>query len=150
MNVIGAIVAGLAGTIVMSMLMAVAPMMGMPKMDIVGILGSMFSKQGNTMIGWVMHLIMGIIFGLIYALLWNSGIGTATLVGGLIFGVVHWLVVGLMMGGVPMMHAGVKAGTVKAPGIYMMNNGGMMAFVGGLVGHAVFGLVVGLVYGLLA
>lgn len=46
-----------------------------------------------------------------------------------------------------MMHAGVKAGTVKAPGIYMMSAGGMMAFAGGLIGHVVYGLVVALVYG---
>jgi len=148
MNVVGAIVAGLAGTVVMSMLMAMAPKMGMPKMDIVGMLGSMFDKKGNTMMGWGMHLMMGILFGIIYALLWSNGVGTASAVGGLIFGLVHWLIVGLMMGGVSMMHAGVKAGTVAAPGLYMMNNGGMMAFVGGLMGHALFGLVVGLVYGL--
>jgi hypothetical protein len=35
-----------------------------------------------------------------------------------------------------------------APGIYMMKNGGVMAFAGGLLGHLVFGLVVALVYGL--
>lgn len=149
MNVIGAIVAGLAGTVVMSMLMAMAPAMGMPKMDIVGMLGSMFSKDGNPTLGWMMHLMMGIVFGIVYALLWSQGVGSATLVGGLIFGVVHWLIVGLMMGGVPMMHAGVKAGTMQAPGVYMMKNGGMMAFVGGLMGHLLFGVVVALVYGLL-
>jgi len=150
MNIVSAIVAGLAGTVVMSMLMAMAPAMGMPKMDIVGMLGSMFSKDGNPMLGWMMHLMMGIVFGIVYALLWSQGVGSATLVGGLIFGAVHWLVIGLMMGGVPMMHAGISAGTVKAPGVYMMSNGGMMAFVGGLMGHLLFGVVVALVYGLLA
>jgi hypothetical protein len=30
----------------------------------------------------------------------------------------------------------------------MTNNGGMMAFVGGLIGHMVFGLVVALIYSL--
>ena len=147
MNVIGAIVAGLAGTIVMSMVIMMAPSMGMPKMDIVRMLGSMFSKEGNTGLGWVMHLMMGVIFAIIYAALWAAGVGSATWAGGLVFGAVHWLVAGLMMGGVPMMHAGVKAGTVKAPGLYMTADGGMMAFVGGLIGHAVYGLVVALVYG---
>lgn len=47
-----------------------------------------------------------------------------------------------------MMHAGVKAGMVNAPGVYMMNDGGMMAFMGGLIGHVIFGLTVALVYGL--
>jgi hypothetical protein len=148
MNIVGAIVAGLAGTVVMSMIMAMAPQMGMPKMAIWEVLGSMFNKEGNNTLGWVMHFMMGVIFALIYAVLWAVGIGSATWVGGLLFGAVHWLIAGLMMGGVPMMHAGVKAGTVKAPGVYMMSAGGMMAFVGGLIGHAVYGLVVALVYGL--
>jgi hypothetical protein len=147
MNIVGAIVAGIVGTIVMTMVMVMAPKMGMPKMDIVGMLGSMFSPESNRMVGMVMHFMMGVVFAIVYALLWNAGIGTAGLLWGLIFGAGHWLVSGLMMGGVPMMHAGVKAGTVNAPGVYMTNNGGMMAFMGGLVGHLIFGLVVALVYG---
>ncbi len=78
MNVIGAIVAGLVGTVAMSMVIAMAPSMGMPKMDIVGMLGSMFSKEGNTALGWVLHLMMGIVFAIIYAAVWAAGIGSAT------------------------------------------------------------------------
>ena len=147
MNIIGAIVAGLVGTVVMSMVIAMAPTMGMPKMAIWELLGTLFSKEGNVGLGWVMHFMMGMVFAIIYAALWVAGIGSATWLGGVIFGAVHWLVAGLMMGGVPMMHAGVKAGTVKAPGVYMMSAGGMMAFVGGLIGHVLYGLVVALVYG---
>ena len=150
MNIIGAIVAGLAGTVVISMIMAMAPRIGMPKMAIWEMLGSMFNKDGNNALGWVIHFMMGVIFAIIYAALWAAGIGSATLVSGVIFGVVHFLVAGLMMGGMPMMHAGVKAGTVKAPGLYMTANGGMMSFVGGLIGHAVYGLVVALTYGFFA
>jgi len=147
MNIIGAIVAGLAGTVVISMLMAMAPKMGMPKMAIWEMLGTMFSKEGNVGLGWVMHFMMGVIFAIIYAALWVAGIGSATLLSGVVFGVVHFLIAGLMMGGVPMMHAGIKAGTVQAPGVLMLNSGAM-GFMGGLVGHAVYGLVVALVYGL--
>ncbi len=39
-------------------------------------------------------------------------------------------------------------GTVKAPGVYMTNNGGAKGFMGGLIGHLVFGLIVALTYGL--
>ena len=132
----------------MTMVMMMAPKMGMPKMDIVGMLGSMFSAESNRMVGMIMHFMMGIVFAIIYALLWNAGIGTVSLLWGAIFGMVHWLISGVMMGGMSMMHAGVKAGTVNAPGVYMTNNGGMMAFMGGLIGHVIFGLVVALVYGL--
>ncbi len=147
MNIIGAIVAGIAGTLVMSMIMIMAPRMGMPRMDIVGLLGTMFSKKGSTALGWVMHLMNGAIFAILYGLLWAAGAGSATWIWGLAFGAVHWLVVGMIMGMVPMMHAGVKAGTVTAPGLYMTDSGGTMSFVGGLAGHLVYGLVVALVYG---
>jgi hypothetical protein len=148
MNVLGAIVAGIVGTIVMTMVMVLAPKMGMPKMDIVGMLGSMLSPESNRLVGMMMHFMMGVVFAIVYALLWNAGIGTASLLWGLIFGAAHWLISGAMMGGVPMMHAGVKAGAVNAPGVYMTNNGGVLAFMGGLIGHVIFGLVVALVYGL--
>jgi len=148
MSILGAIIAGIVGTIVMTMVMVMAPKMGMPKMDIVGMLGSMFKAEGNRTMGMMMHFMMGIVFAIIYALLWNAGIGTVSWLWGVIFGAVHWIVTGMMMGGMSMMNAGVKAGKVKAPGMFMMNNGGMMAFMGGLVGHMIFGLVVALVYGL--
>jgi len=147
MNILGVIVAGLVGTVAISMVMAMAPQMGMPKMDIVDMLSTMFGKPNRTL-GWMMHFMMGIIFALIYSFIWSVGVGSATWLFGLIFGAVHWLIVGMVMGMIPMMHAGIKSGEVQAPGLWMTNNGGMMAFVGGLMGHMVFGLVVALIYNL--
>lgn len=54
------------------------------------------------------------------------------------------------MGIIPMLHAGIKAGTVKAPGVYMTNNGGAKGFMGGLVGHIIYGITVALIYTLIA
>ena len=65
MNVLGAIVAGLAGTLIMTMVMVMAPRMGLPEMDIPGMLGSMFNAEGNRTMGMVMHFMMGIIFAII-------------------------------------------------------------------------------------
>ena len=148
LNILGAVVAGIAGTIIMTMIMVVAPKMGMPKMDIVGLLGSMFKKEVVKPLGLALHFMMGIIFAVIYALLWSKGIGRASVGYGALFGTVHWLIVGLIMGMISMLHAGIKAGTVKAPGVYMTNNGGAKGFMGGLVGHIVYGLSVALTYGL--
>jgi hypothetical protein len=147
MNIVGAIVAGLAGTVVISLLMAVGPRLGMPKMAIWEMLGAMFSKEGNVGLGWVIHFMMGVVFAIIYAALWTAGIGSATVLSGVIFGAVHFLIVGLMMGGMPMLHAGIKAGSTQAPGVLMLNSG-VMGFMGGLIGHVLYGLVVALVYGL--
>lgn len=150
MNLIGAIIAGIVGTIVITIVMEMAPKMGMPKMDMVGMLGAMFSPESNRTLGMAMHLMMGVVFAIIYALLWNLGIGTQGLLWGAIFGIGHWLIAGSMMAGMPMMHAGIKAGAIEAPGIFMLKNGGIMAFMGGLMGHIIFGLVVALVYGIFA
>jgi len=145
MSILSAVIAGLVGTVVFTMVMVMAPKMGMPKMDIVGLLGSMFGGE-NRALGMIIHLMMGAIFAIIYAYLWGAGIGTLSLLGGVIFGVVHWLVVGLMMGGMPMLHTGIKSGSVEAPGAFMLKSGGPVAFMGGLIGHIVFGIVVALVY----
>lgn len=149
-NGVAAIVAGLAGTAVMTMLMTMAPQMGMPTMDMPALLGSMFGAPGNKTLGLVMHFMMGVVFALIYAALFTTVTGTSIILLGAVFGVAHWLVVGLMTGMMPMLHAGIKSGQVQAPGIYMTGLGGMMGFAGGLLGHVVFGLVVGLVYGLIS
>jgi len=145
MNILNAAIAGVVSTVIFTLILMMAPKMGMPKMDIVSLLGSMFGSP-NPLLGWVMHLMMGIIFALIYAFLWANGIGAATWSSGLVFGAAHWLIVGVAMAMIPMMHAGIKNGTVPAPGLWMTNNGGAMAFMGGLVGHMIFGAVVALVY----
>lgn len=148
MDILSAIISGIVGTIGISVVMAVAPLMGMPKMDIVGLLSTMFGKP-NRVLGWMMHMMMGVVFALIYAFLWSVGIGTLSWLFGLIFGAVHWLIVGMIMAMIPLMHAGIKSGEVDPPGLWMTNQGGMMAFLGGLLGHMVFGLVVALIYSLI-
>lgn len=147
MNIVGAIVAGLVGTAVISLLMAMGPRMGMPRMAIWEMLGSMFSPEGNLGLGWALHFMMGSIFAVIYAALWAIGLGAPTPFWGALFGAVHFIVAGVVMGAMPMLHAGIKAGTVRAPGALMLN-AGVMGLMGGLIGHVVYGLVVALVYGL--
>lgn len=148
MNILSAVVAGIIGTVVFTAVLMMAPRMGMPNMDIVGMLSTMFGKE-NRVLGWMMHLMMGVIFALIYAFLWSRGILAPTVLGGLVFGAAHWLIVGMIMGMIPLMHAGIRSGAVKAPGLWMTNNGGVKAFLGGLMGHMIFGVVVALVYSLL-
>ena len=137
MDIAGAFVAGLAGTAVMTVLMYVAPMMGMPKMDIVGMLGSMFTtnKGVATVLGLIAHFMTGVVFALIYALLWSIGLGSATWLWGLVFGAVHGIVAIVMIPLLMRMHP-------RAPEMA----GGAMAKAGMLMAHMVYGLVVALVY----
>jgi len=147
MNILAAIISGLAGTLAMSMLMAAAPLMGMPRMDIVGMLSTMFGKANRTL-GWVLHLMMGSAFALIYTSLWSIGFGGPSISSALVFGAAHWALAGLAMGMVPVMHVGIRSGEVQAPGWWMTSQGGLMSFMGGSMGHLVFAVVVALVYGL--
>lgn len=93
---------------------------------------------------------MGSLFAIVYTALWAAGVGSSSAASGALFGVVHWVIVGLMMGAMPMMHAGIRAGSVPAPGVYMLKNDGPMAFIGGLVGHVIYGVVVAVVYAALS
>ena len=137
MNFVATIVAGLVGTAAMTILMMLAPMMGMPKMDIVGMLGSMFTpNQGPAkIIGLIVHFMMGVIFAIIYALVWHLGLGAATWLWGLIFGFVHGLIAVMAM---PMMMKTHPRPPKMAPGPKMM--------MGQIMGHLLFGLVTALVY----
>ncbi len=106
MNVLNAVISGILGTFAISGVMAVAPMMGMPKMNIVDMLSTMFGKP-NRVLGWMTQLMMGVAFALIYAYLWSLGIGSFGWLSGLIFGAVHWLIAGMMMAVIPIMHVGI-------------------------------------------
>ena len=129
-----AVIGGVAGTLVMTMMMMfVAPMMtGMP-MDIAAMLGGMLG--GYTM-GMIAHLMMGIIvFPLAYALVAYGFLPGSALVKGLTFGVVLWVLAATMV--MPM----------AGGGFLMSNIGGMMALVASLMGHLVYGGLLGAIAG---
>jgi uncharacterized membrane protein YagU involved in acid resistance len=140
----GIIVAGLAGTAVITMMMYSAPMMGMPKMDIAQALGSMFLPQGAAAftLGMMMHFMNGIIFAIIYGAVWEGLDIDVTWWSGLIFGAVHFVVAAVGMGMMMSMHQEVKAGRMENPA-----KSGPKGMMGSLMGHLLFGLVVALVYG---
>jgi len=127
----------LAATAAMTMLMYLAPRMGLPKMDIPGMLGSMFTSNKGTAtgLGMVLHFMMGVIFALIYALVWSLGIGSPTWIWGLIFGALHAVGVIVVMPVIVRLHP-------RSPEV----GSGPRAAVGILMAHLLFGLVVALVY----
>jgi len=137
MFITNAIIAGLIGTVGMTILMYLAPVMGLPKMDIINIIGTMFTSNKNTaiVIGVIIHFMMGAVFGLIYAFVWSIGIGAPMWLWGLIFGGVHGLVVAFMMPLVVKMHP-------RKP----VMAGGTSQIFGLVMGHMVFGLIVAVTY----
>ena len=142
LNFVRAIVAGFFGTLLMTMLMMFAPSMGMPKMDIAAMLGSMFvgnppaMGSGAWLIGFAIHLMIGVvILPTGFALIGNYLPTKRPFAKGIIFGIVVWLLAQLMV--MPMMGAGLFSSHLPQ---------GMMLAAGSLMGHLVYGGVVGLVY----
>ncbi|MFQ6607405.1 MAG: DUF6789 family protein [Fidelibacterota bacterium] len=128
------VIAGLVGTLAMTMLMLLGPMMGIPKMDMGNMLGKKnpFMELPYTM-GWIMHFIIGIVLTGIYAGYIGNILPSSGWKKGLIFGIIPFFVAQLMV--MPMMGMGVFTG------------GNILMIMGSLMGHLVFGGVTGLVYG---
>jgi len=131
MNARRALVAGAAGTAAMTMLMLVAPMMGMPKMAIGEMLGG-FLGIGSAA-GWAMHGVIGLVLGTIYAAAAAGRLPGGTAIRGAVYGFLVFLVAQLVV--MPMMGAGVFSGGETA------------VILGSLLGHLVYGGVVGVTYG---
>lgn len=131
LNVPKAIVAGVLGTAVLTMVAVfVAPMMGIPKMNPADILASQMG--GNIVLGWGAHFMVGIILAVIYAAVAPS-MGGPPVVRGMLYSIAPWLLSQVAM--MPMM------------GMPMFS-GSMMVAGGSLLGHLVYGAVVGGVYGM--
>ncbi|MFU8803510.1 MAG: DUF6789 family protein [Bradymonadaceae bacterium] len=129
-NIVKAIVAGLLGTAVMTAFMLMAPLMGMPPMNIGEMLGSMMG--GITSLGWVMHFMIGTVLAIGYAAIFATRLPGPPAARGAIFSLIPWLMAQVVV--MPMMGAGFFSGSMLVAG-------------GSLVAHLIFGVVVGGVYG---
>ena len=131
MNVKRILFAGAAGTAAMTMLMLVAPLMGMPKMAIGEMLGGFLGI--GTAAGWAMHLAIGLILATIYAAIFATRLPGSPVLRGAIYGVGVFLMAQLIV--TPMMGGGVFSG------------GNALMIAGSLMGHLAYGGLVGVLYG---
>lgn len=140
-NVSKAILGGFVATLVMSTIIYMAPMMGMPKMDIAAMLGSMMSQQmpapmsGGWLLGMMIHFFQGtIIFSLIYTYLLYRILPGSPWLKGLIWGIILWLLTQVMV--MPMMGVGVFSANAPQR---------MMRVMGSLIGHIIYGVILGVI-----
>ncbi len=124
------VVGGLVATAVMTVLMLMAPAMGLPPMNIGAMLGSVMG--GSLFLGWMAHFVVGTLLAIVYAALFASRLPGPGFVRGALYGLLPWIVAQLLV--MPMMGAGLFGGSFSA---------GM----GSLVGHLVYGAVLGGIYG---
>jgi len=135
-NVPKGMLAGLAATIVLSLLMLAKEAMGlMPALDPIAMIAGMMGV--STLVAWGIHVMIGaVIWGGAFALLEPRLPSRDFWVKGILFGVGAWLI--MMVAMMPMAGAGFF-------GMQL----GMMAPVMTLMMHLVYGAVLGAVYNML-
>ena len=102
LNLSSAIMAGLVATGAMTLLMYMAPVMGLPKMDIIFALGSLFPWQISPYIpGTILHFGIGSALALLYALLFARLLPGPRWTRGAFYSLLPWLLAIFAMG--PMM-----------------------------------------------
>jgi hypothetical protein len=125
-----AIIGGIAATAAMTMLMLVAPRMGLPPMNVGAMLASVMG--GNIVAGWTMHFVIGTVLAVVYAGAFATRLPGAGFARGALYALLPWALAQLAV--MPMMGAGLFGGSFGA------------AF-GSLMGHLVYGAVLGGIYG---
>lgn len=86
-----AVLAGLAGTAVMTILMYAAPVVGLPSMDIMGALGSLVPGAPTYLVGAFIHFGIGVSLAMFYALFFASRLPGPGWLRGAFFSVLPWL-----------------------------------------------------------
>jgi len=128
------VLAGIAATAVMTIVMYLAPMMGLPEMNAAAMLSGMMGAP--IIVGWVMHFMIGIIFALGYSFLFVSTVKIEnSVVKGAVFGFAAFVVAQIAM-----LMMSLVMGPMPAP------EGGMMPMmVGSIIGHIMYGIPVALI-----
>jgi len=126
------IIGGLAATLVMTMIMFLAPMMGLPKMNTGQMLSMMLGVP--IVVGWIMHFMIGIVFAFSYTLLFSNVVSKISnkILKGAIFGMAVFVFAQIsmvsmvaMMGGMPPMEGSM-----------------FLLMLGSILGHVAYGVVV--------
>ena len=87
-----ALKAGILGTAIMTLIMYGLPLIGLPPMDIMAALGSVFPfKFSPYLLGALVHLGNGIVLALIYAAFFYSWLPGPTWLRGALFSLLPWL-----------------------------------------------------------
>ena len=128
--------------------MGIAMMPRQMKMNLFMMLGTMMVRDTRMayIAGATMHTMMSIVFGLVHVAFYNAfGLESSLVAWGIVFGLVHWLITGMMLGAVPIMHPLMRAGTMDPPGAFALGYPRTTA-MGFLMLHVVFGILVGAIY----
>ncbi len=122
------ILGGIIGTAVMSLVMFIAPMMGMPKMSPPDMLAGTMGMP--IAVGWVMHFMIGIIFAFAYTYLFAPKVKISNLfLKGAVFGFAVFIFAQIMMA--------VMGAMLPMP---KMEGSMIMMMIGSFIGHIIYGM----------
>ena len=122
------ILGGVVGTILMTIVTMVAPMMGMPKMSPPEMLSGMMNVP--ILVGWITHFMIGIIFALAYTYLFAPKVNINNLiVKGAVFGFAVFIFAQIIMA--------IMGAMFPMPA---MEGSMILTMIGSIIGHVIFGI----------
>lgn len=121
---------GLIATAIMTLVMLMAPLMGMPKMPIGKMLAGFMHLP--VAVGWITHFMIGIVLAGGYVLFFQQAIRVNSILKGALYSLIPFFMAQLIV--MPMMGAGLFSANTPAP---------MMMVMGSLIGHLVYGVALG-------
>lgn len=144
----GAVIWGVAATVVFTLFSMMGKTAGMTDMDLLDLLGSVVAEPHSPQskaIGAVIHHINGVILaigGAYGAVLFGTTLDWVT---GAVWGLILWLLALLMMSTIGAVHPAIRARIQDDPGPGATNFGSKTP-LSSLMGHLVWGIVLGVLY----
>lgn len=125
------LLAGIVATIVMTIVMFMAPLMGLPKMDAAEMLS--MTMGFHIIVGWVMHFMIGVIFALSYTFIFSKLLLKISnkILNGAIFGMIVFVFAQIAMAMMGLVFTMPK-----------MSGNMTLMMLGSIIGHLVYGIVV--------
>lgn len=124
------VLAGIIGTVMMTLVTVFAPMMGMPKMSAPNMLAEM--TDTSAIVGWIMHFMIGIAFAFMYTYLciFKWKINNVYLKGA-VFGMIVFILAQIVMA--------IMGAMVAMP---ILEGSMFLMMAGSLIGHVIYGVSV--------
>ncbi|UII80327.1 DUF6789 family protein [Flagellimonas sp. CMM7] len=127
------ITVGITATIIMSLVMMITAMFGMPKMSPPKMVSNIVGAP--LAVGWVMHFVIGVVFAALYMFLFQPKIKIGNrILRGVVYGIVIFILAQIGFGVLDAIFGG---GETPGP------EGSMLPMViGGIMGHIIFAITV--------
>lgn len=153
MSVAGALAGGFVGTVVLTTGLRLAQELGLTRMDIPLLLGTMFSEDRTraNIVGYAFHFLNGLLFSLLYAAIFFS-VDQAGWLFGAALGLVHAAFAGGALVNIllPAVHprmgtrwSDAKDSPILEPPGFMLRNYGRHSALAAIVAHVAYGTIVG-------